>query len=697
MPVSRLKKESGSGSDDSTAAATTTKDGYPESSKIKRKRQSQSCDACRARKVRCARDNPDDPQSSCKHCITLGIPCTYDYQPKKRGPPNLYLRRLQEAAAAAAAQQQQDNQNGETSPLSARPNMTGSRQHTTTIAQPSSSFLEQSLNNVGPSLPSGSLQSSHFAITTDAYHSHYQPMSSSSFGTSPVDAQRSPKADDTQSFMYPPEQFSTYPLYNWSYRQHQQVSPPNTLPPLSYYYRPHSLEDVAPRDTIMLIVALFFDFVYPLSPCVHKPSYMADLHARREERDPLFFSLVMSTVASTLVQLPRSYLPMGRHAVRKLAQTCHEASRHVSVASYDPPTSMHVVIRYLDCIYHFCEGHDATQHAAFGEAAHIAVTLRMHEESSYDGLDLIECEVRRRTFWLLFGADKSMSILLGRPICLRDEDCTVHFPKELDDEYITPSAYLPQPHGKPSLVSGLNCITRIFALLGEILVRIRVDRRSPPQGQYATARLEEVRSLHTRIMSALVHTPEPLRLKQNSQPNIPSEYGGPNFRQATFAEVKDFFDNPNASRANALNPFLVMQANIYVTQQLVRFVIEQYRDELEIQIRGTTDDQRVADEQRIADDREAVASDLLNILHNIPIQSIATNGPSLVHKVRFVASTLLDAVRKAETAPATAARAHAYLWDFLSILSEIERNYLLDDDRDATSNGDGMPTLLSNN
>ena len=34
---------------------------------------------------------------------------------------------------------------------------------------------------------------------------------------------------------------------------------------------------------------------------------------------------------------------------------------------------------------------------------------------------------------------------------------------------------------------------------------------------------------------------------------------------------------------------------------------------------------------------------------------------SKVHKVRFVASTLLDAVRRAETAPASAARAHAYL------------------------------------
>lgn len=99
-------------------------------------------------------------------------------------------------------------------------------------------------------------------------------------------------------------------------------------------------------------------------------------------------------------------------------------------------------------------------------------------------------------------------------------------------------------------------------------MRIRVDKRSPPQGQFATARLEEVQSLHTRVLAALSHTPEPLRLKQThaTQSHLPAEYGGAGFRQATFAEVKDFFDNPNASRANALNPFLVMQANLFVTQ-----------------------------------------------------------------------------------------------------------------------------------
>jgi hypothetical protein len=44
-------------------------------------------------------------------------------------------------------------------------------------------------------------------------------------------------------------------------------------------------------------------------------------------------------------------------------------------------------------------------------------------------------------------------------------------------------------------------------------------------------------------------------------------------------------------------------------QQLVRFVIEQYRDELLGALHGTVD------ENQIAEDREAVASDLLNILH----------------------------------------------------------------------------------
>ena len=346
------------------------------------------CDACRARKVRCARENQDDPQTSCKHCITLGIACTYDYQPKKRGPPNLfvlplffvfftrlthitlssYLRRLQEAAAAAAVAQQQENSTNSTttvpdvvSPNPANPSQPSPTQAPTVPSQNSTSpYLETTLSPIN-TLSSSAIPPSRYPIAADTYHPNYPGMhamphinrrlSESSSNGSPLVASRPSTGNVESQVIRSPDTFNTYPLYNWSTTYKQQhslpIPPPDSLPPLSYFYRPHRLEDVAPRETIMLIISLFFDFVYPLTPCVHKPSFMNDLANRREERDPLFFALVMSTCASTLVQVPRSYFPMERRAVRKLAQICHEASRHITVASYDPPASIHVVIRYL--------------------------------------------------------------------------------------------------------------------------------------------------------------------------------------------------------------------------------------------------------------------------------------------------------------------------------------------------------------
>ena len=276
--------------------------------------------------------------------------------------PPRYLRRLQEAAAAAAAAHQ-ENQNGSEIPRSPASTSQSAASPTQTALTASAHvpFLDTSLGSVqGLS----ALPPSRYPIAADGFHSQFPPLTMSvpsSFGNSrlpehmgmSMSSRSSPRQDEPPQCGSPSDQFSTYPLHNWSYKQYQALSvlPPSVIPPLSYHYRPHRLEDVAPRDTILLIIALFFDFVYPLTPCVHKPSFMADIHARREERDPLFFALVMATVASTLVQVPRSYLPMERHAVRKLAQTCHEASRHISVASYDPPTSMHVVIRYLYVIF----------------------------------------------------------------------------------------------------------------------------------------------------------------------------------------------------------------------------------------------------------------------------------------------------------------------------------------------------------
>ncbi|CAG8728910.1 13216_t:CDS:2, partial [Acaulospora colombiana] len=395
------------------------------------------------------------------------VPCTYDYQPKKRGPPNLYLRRLQEAAQQAQRDAAVAHATGNgglmDTPLSATlpPNAHGlsplsphAMQHMPLLSNPphpahlrrsppsiptlatpvtpgNPSYLSDPPLNPGAPAP---IPPSRYPIAADTYTpspaaglygAHHHPfdrpgtadtaMSTTSNGppstiappslestfahgyTNGTGSSASANGQVYQSWTSPPGVIQ-YPFKPY------QPPPPTYLPPLNYYYRPHRLEDIAPREMLLQIVQLFFDFVYPLTPCIHRPSFMADLSSRREERDPLFFALVMSTIASTLVQVPRSYLPIvERKQVRRLAQLCHEASRHVTVAAYDPPTSTHVVIRYFlnltdfvrfnsDTVYHFCEGHDATSHASFGEAAHIAVTLHMHEEASYEGLDPIETE-----------------------------------------------------------------------------------------------------------------------------------------------------------------------------------------------------------------------------------------------------------------------------------------------------------------
>jgi hypothetical protein len=265
-----------------------------------------------------------------------------------------YLRRLQEAAAAAAAAKQDGDgpiiQHG--SPPS--PQAIISPVVPSVPSAPQSAVTNNySLSPTSPSI-TGPLPPSRYPIAADSFQpfQNLQPPSLSSFNSHQNGNGLSLPTPNTDVFS-PPE-FGSFSMGNqqWNaYNNQPQTSswslPPNVIPPLSYCYRPHRLEDVAPRDTISLIIALFFDFVYPLTPCIHKPSFMADLHARREERDPLFFALVMSTVASTLVQVPRSYVPLDRAAVRKLAQTCSEASRHITVVSYDPPTTMHAVIRYL--------------------------------------------------------------------------------------------------------------------------------------------------------------------------------------------------------------------------------------------------------------------------------------------------------------------------------------------------------------
>ena len=242
--------------------------------------------------------------------------------------------------------------------MSHSPATTSTTQGTTVNG--SNSYYDQSLNNLLPS---------SYPIATDNYSFGFNassiPPSSVRPDTSSERSDRIVSASPMQTSQpvrfaspgNPHQPASASSTTTWGIVSHSSsTSSPSpgqierTYPPLNYFVtRRHSLDRLpVSRERIMDILGLFFSYVYPLTPCVHKPSFMADIEAHREETDPMFFALILSTVASTLVQVPRSYLPFfDRPTVRKLALYCSEASRLITVAGYDNPGSTQVVIRYL--------------------------------------------------------------------------------------------------------------------------------------------------------------------------------------------------------------------------------------------------------------------------------------------------------------------------------------------------------------
>ncbi|KAJ9113895.1 hypothetical protein QFC19_000089 [Naganishia cerealis] len=96
------------------------------------------------------------------------------------------------------------------------------------------------------------------------------------------------------------------------------------------------LEAIIPRPLLQHIINLFFDYVYPLTPCLHKPTFLEDL-ARHREMEPgqgEWTVLVLAVIMSTLVQVPRAFVPLTRREVKDLAYRCHIAGRKWSLHGY---------------------------------------------------------------------------------------------------------------------------------------------------------------------------------------------------------------------------------------------------------------------------------------------------------------------------------------------------------------------------
>ncbi|PSN74071.1 hypothetical protein BS50DRAFT_566967 [Corynespora cassiicola Philippines] len=69
-----------------------------------------------------------------------------------------------------------------------------------------------------------------------------------------------------------------------------------------------------------------------------------------------------------------------------------------------------------------------------GQAVRAAVDLGLHREVPSAGASLMSVEMRSRVFWSAYALDRNISITLGRPCAIREEDIDLALPQNLRDK-----------------------------------------------------------------------------------------------------------------------------------------------------------------------------------------------------------------------------------------------------------------------
>ncbi|WVQ71704.1 hypothetical protein IAR50_001245 [Cryptococcus sp. DSM 104548] len=443
--------------------------------------------------------------------------------------------------------------------------------------------------------------------------------------------------------------------------------------PINNVHTPSGLDQIVPGPTIEKIVNLFFDHVYPLSPCIHRPTFITDLAERRDQSDPVFFALALNVLAATLVQVPRVLMGIDKDEVEQLAKLCLRVSRAKMAVMWEEPTAVQlnfVVIAYLESIVHLFLGNNTAQVTATAQANQLALALHMHKEISYKDLNPVEGEMRRRMFWLLFQSDKMTSCLLSRPIYLRlDEVVDLQLPLEIDDEYISSNGVSPQPREQTSLISGFNVMTNLTRILNDVLFMRR--RKTPRIVDEILFDLQRVDVFRAEVMRIYFDMPDQYKLRTayDSRTAHPAQ----DWENKLYNKFVEFF-NTGSDSAYTLNSFLVMQGNILVSRQSLRLLLLLTRQSLLRELAVFTP--MTPHGMGYEETSEDIARELLDGLNSLPVECVATNGPLLVQKVRFVAVHLMDAANGGSGSEDN--RAQTLLLQFLTVLSVIEGMYSFD-------------------
>lgn len=167
-----------------------------------------------------------------------------------------------------------------------------------------------------------------------------------------------------------------------------------------------NLLHLCPYETFDLIIEDYLTFIYPITPIVHRPAFLQSLTSQEYLTNPYFLRLCLAICAMTVSSLQRR-MPrygfghyLGAKEMVKRADQLLIAS-HLCYPEEDVSQSTMVCTFLLGMACHYTE-QPTRGWNLINESIQCCRFLGLGERRGYIGKSLIEAEICKRTFWMLY-------------------------------------------------------------------------------------------------------------------------------------------------------------------------------------------------------------------------------------------------------------------------------------------------------
>lgn len=430
---------------------------------------------------------------------------------------------------------------------------------------------------------------------------------------------------------------------------------PSTLPLWDQLVDEIAALGLDPHNTLNRCIDLFFEYLYPLTPLLHEPSFRNNLqhfipgqhhiHQRHYSTSIVptnpnaTFALISAVCAEAAFLLPKDIFPDGEKVADILLQASRNSLDSYREADLEQPTASSITIRYFhsNCIH--AAGRPKYSWHIFGEATRLAQAMRLHDESTYQHLDPIEAELRRRVFWIVYMGDKSAAILNDQPITMHkysfESGITAAYPTGLDDDdcyrntisspTTSPVANEVLPQGA-SIMVGFNANIRLWQVASDLLLAVRVIREQRRNGNELTAAgagADGTPQTTFSLTPAERYALDPLYVAF-----ITCLDELPGFLQPGVFTIPNAADESSGA-ARKSTQFLVQCANLQISQHCLRMVMTQRFEELSYLTSGS----QQADLQKTE-----IVREMLQFIRRVPFWALQVNGEPYVSGHRLLIS-----------------------------------------------------------